>query len=211
MSSAVLALLFTLGGGVSEPDLTGSAQIAPTSDTEPLLAQLGSRCEVRALADEERASVDAARAHARAALEDPGVRALLNKRAPAGQLLSPRVSAALDRSVSTFGGAGCPGPLARGRANAITTRPGGSVLVARAYLGRALVPGLAGTLAHEAAHLLGYEHARASYATSVPVFLGCLVRNYPDLAAARTRCGGASSSENAAAGTRQWSLEQTSR
>lgn len=114
---------------------------------------------------------------------------------------APRVSVlAYDRAP----GHPCDGGLGDDSVHALNRAGSGVVLFNRAYLERyAHAPdpelgarGLARTLAHEVAHVLGYTHpvgrelvGMKTYNNTVPAMLGCVAMNYPNLPYIESQCG----------------------
>ncbi|MCA9513524.1 MAG: hypothetical protein KC635_01125 [Myxococcales bacterium] len=190
-------------------------------------------CRALALTPTERVAVVRAADLVRAALGDPRVARFLETKpdwaietderwAPAGGIgahvltawlgaHAPRVSVlAYDRSP----GHPCDGGLGDGSVHALNRAGSGVILFNRAYLERyAHAPdpevgarGLARTLAHEVAHVLGYTHpvgrelvGLKTYNNTVPAILGCVAMNYPNIGYIESECGLPSYAQHASA------------
>lgn len=171
-------------------------------------------CRVEALSPERRSLLERAGAHVAEALGDEGFAALLaskrdwpagadGARSPGERLLEQLRSGALEIVVFAYGradGHPCDTPLMDGGIHAYTRLGLPFVVIRDDYLGLLAQSDdgartLAGTLAHELTHALGHEHPNAleaigsaGYRRTLPVWLGCAARHYPDLDSVRAAC-----------------------
>lgn len=198
----LLLLLFLPSPALALPLHAPLPANAAPEEEAALSVLRGEGCELRGLTAAEDRVVRSAAARVTRALADPGVVDLLQSKTDwvveedAGwrtKALEVPLALRWERLIGVFVlDGGCD---VAGSAEALTVM-GTRAIVLRAPL---LAPGqevsLSRTVIHEALHVLGYTHPDATvdlggvaYNNSVPVYVGCVVQRWPDLAAARKDC-----------------------